>query len=370
MPEDEIIGRATEALSFAEVEYVLIDAVRNQRLAETVRRLIEADPSAVSSEGRALALRASNACSRIEHQTRTAKNAAVDLVTSNGIEVTSDGSAPRGAGTQFHQFHLRVSRMDLDETIRLIESIGYFRWEAWSGGAWKSFVRSHSQLTMIRTDRITMRLVLSWDEKQTSSLAARIFKPSAADYELVTLTERFWPLYHIVRPVRLVGERLLGRSRRDPDWPFLGTPEQLVIPLLDLAAVTSEDQLMDLGCGDGRIVEVAAREYGCHAIGIENDSRLAELAELRCSAADIRHLVEIVEGDGRTSRFDNVTVLFLFLPASEIGSLVRYARSVLKSGARIVAHEQSRIETAVEPDQTRLLLTDAAVTVAHVWTIH
>lgn len=370
MPEDEIVGKATEALSFAKVEYVLIDAVRNQRLAETARRLTEADPSAVSSEGRALARRASNVCSRIKRQTRTAKNTVVDLVTRSGIEVASDGSAPRGAGTQFHQFHLRISRMDLDETIRLIESIGYTRWENWSGGAWKSFVRSHSQLTMIRTDSITMRLVLSWGDKQTSSLAARIFKPSAADYELVTLTDRFWPLYHIVRPVRLVGERLLGKSGREADWPFLGTPEELVIPLLDLAAVTSEDQLMDLGCGDGRIVETAAREYGCHATGVENDRKLAELAELRCSAADIRHLVEIVEEDGRMSRFDDVTVLFLFLPASEIGSLICRARSVLKSGARIVAHEQSRIKSAIEPDQTRLLLADAAVTVAHVWTIH
>ena len=47
------------------------------------------------------------------------------------------------------------------------------------------------------------------------------------------------------------------------------TPQDIVEKMLDLAKVTSDDVVYDLGSGDGRIVITAAQKYGAHAVGVE-----------------------------------------------------------------------------------------------------
>ena len=51
--------------------------------------------------------------------------------------------------------------------------------------------------------------------------------------------------------------------------PYVPTPQDIVEKMLDLAKVTSDDVVYDLGSGDGRIVITAAQKYGAHAVGVE-----------------------------------------------------------------------------------------------------
>ena len=51
--------------------------------------------------------------------------------------------------------------------------------------------------------------------------------------------------------------------------PYVTTPDRIVSAMLKLAGVKNTDTVYDLGCGDGRIVIAAARQYGAHGVGIE-----------------------------------------------------------------------------------------------------
>ena len=52
------------------------------------------------------------------------------------------------------------------------------------------------------------------------------------------------------------------------DVVYLPTPPALVEAMLDLARITPQDFVVDLGSGDGRIV-IAAAKRGAQALGIE-----------------------------------------------------------------------------------------------------
>ena len=58
---------------------------------------------------------------------------------------------------------------------------------------------------------------------------------------------------------------------RKPDVRFVPTPQNVVDEMLKLANVGPGDVVYDLGCGDGRVVITAAKEYGVRAVGIDID---------------------------------------------------------------------------------------------------
>ncbi|UCF14007.1 MAG: hypothetical protein JSW59_11400, partial [Phycisphaerales bacterium] len=59
----------------------------------------------------------------------------------------------------------------------------------------------------------------------------------------------------------------IKKTPREPDVVYVPTPQAVVDKMLELAQVTKDDLLYDLGCGDGRIVVTAAKKYGCRAVG-------------------------------------------------------------------------------------------------------
>lgn len=77
-----------------------------------------------------------------------------------------------------------------------------------------------------------------------------------------------------------------------------GTPREAIAELLPLLALDSTSHLVDIGCGDGRILMAAAAATDCQATGIEVDTQLANQA-----ATEARKLgmdVQILHGDART----------------------------------------------------------------------
>jgi len=59
--------------------------------------------------------------------------------------------------------------------------------------------------------------------------------------------------------------------------PYVPTPQDVVEHMLEMAAVTKDDVVYDLGCGDGRIVITAAKKYGARGVGVDLDpERIAE----------------------------------------------------------------------------------------------
>jgi SAM-dependent methyltransferase len=137
----------------------------------------------------------------------------------------------------------------------------------------------------------------------------------------------------------------------DLDVAFVATDLAIVRAMLELAGVTRDDIVYDLGCGDGRIVIAAAREFGARGVGVDLDPR--RIREARANA--VRGGVT----DRVTFRIENLfetelgpaTVVTLFLSPELNARLRPKLLRELRAGTRIVSYRYGIGDWM--PDQTR-----------------
>lgn len=149
------------------------------------------------------------------------------------------------------------------------------------------------------------------------------------------------------------------------DVVFLPTPPALVDKMLDMAGVTPEDYVIDLGSGDGRIV-IAAAKRGARALGIEYDAPLVELSKRTAASEGVGDKATFVQADLFESDFSKATVLTMFL-LSDIMVKLRPAILDMKPGTRIVANTFGMEEWA--PDESATLSPCATWCTAHLWIV-
>lgn len=125
---------------------------------------------------------------------------------------------------------------------------------------------------------------------------------------------------------------------RTPDVIFVPTDFQVVIAMLKLAEVTAKDTVYDLGCGDGRFVVTAARQFGARGVGIDIDperiSEARELAQRTGAEAQVR----FVQGDLFEADISEATVVTLYLLTRLNLKLRPKLQKELRPGTRIVSH--------------------------------
>jgi SAM-dependent methyltransferase len=120
--------------------------------------------------------------------------------------------------------------------------------------------------------------------------------------------------------------------------PYVPTPHDVVEKMLELAGVTKNDVVYDLGCGDGRLVITAAKKYGARGVGIDIDpERIAE-SRANAKSAGVEHLVSFREQDALAADVSDATVVTLYLLSSSNLKLRPILTRQLKPGARIVSH--------------------------------
>ncbi len=128
------------------------------------------------------------------------------------------------------------------------------------------------------------------------------------------------------------------KAKRTPDVPYVPTTEPAVEAMLDLAKVTKNDVVYDLGCGDGRIVITAAKKFGARGVGVDiNPERIAEARE-NAKRNGVEHLVRFIEGDLFEADIREASVVTLFLLSSVNLKLRPKLLSDLKPGTRIVSN--------------------------------
>jgi uncharacterized protein (TIGR03000 family) len=128
-----------------------------------------------------------------------------------------------------------------------------------------------------------------------------------------------------------------AEPERRPDVVFVPTPQAVVDRMLELANVTKDDVVYDLGCGDGRIVVTAAKKYGCKAYGFDVDpERIAESKE-NVKKNGVEDLVTIEKKDIFKLDLSKASVVTLYLLPSLNVKLVPQLEK-LKPGSRIVSH--------------------------------
>lgn len=121
------------------------------------------------------------------------------------------------------------------------------------------------------------------------------------------------------------------------DAPFWATPEGLVEQMLDLASVAPGDRLIDLGCGDGRIVIAAARR-GANALGIDIDPQRIAEAEAAARAAGVEHLARFRCEDLFATRLEEASVVTLYLLPLLNNLLAARLQTEPAPGSRVVSH--------------------------------
>ena len=125
-----------------------------------------------------------------------------------------------------------------------------------------------------------------------------------------------------------------GQPGKDVVW--VPTSPALVEKMLDLAKVTSNDVVMDLGSGDGRMV-IAAAKRGARAIGVEYNPKMVELSRRLAAEAGVADRATFIEGDMYAADISKATVLALFLLPENLRKLEPKFRA-LPSGTRIVVN--------------------------------
>jgi len=143
--------------------------------------------------------------------------------------------------------------------------------------------------------------------------------------------------------------------KHEPDVIFVPTPQDVVDKMLELAQVTKDDVVYDLGCGDGRIVVTAAKKYGCKAVGYDVDPQRIKESNENVQKNGVADLVRIEEKDIFTLDLSKANVITLYLlPRLNVKLIPQLEK--LKPGSRIVSHD-FRMK-GVKPDKTVTLTSD------------
>jgi SAM-dependent methyltransferase len=127
---------------------------------------------------------------------------------------------------------------------------------------------------------------------------------------------------------------------KEPDVIYVPTPQEVVDKMLDMAKVTKDDVVYDLGCGDGRIVCTAARKYKCKAFGWDIDpARIKECAANKAKESkETQKLITFDKKDIFTLDLSKATVVTLYL-LPELNVKLVPQLNKLKKGCRIVSHD-------------------------------
>lgn len=126
----------------------------------------------------------------------------------------------------------------------------------------------------------------------------------------------------------------MGQPGRDVVW--IPSPSDMVEKMLDMARVTPQDFVIDLGSGDGRNVIAAARR-GAQALGVEYNPDLVELSKRAAAAAGVAERAQFVQGDMFAADISRATALVLFLIPDNLARL-RPKFLDLRPGTRIVSN--------------------------------
>ena len=159
--------------------------------------------------------------------------------------------------------------------------------------------------------------------------------------------------------LRPPGERPIADVEYEP------TPQNVVDALLQLAKVASQDELWDLGCGDGRIAVTAAKEYGCKARGFDIDPQRVKDSIANVREHGVQRLVTIENRDLFTLDLSQgPTVVTLYLLPRLNARLLPQLRK-LPPGARVVsvAHRLADIK----PDEQIVVDTELGPFDVYLW---
>ena len=168
-----------------------------------------------------------------------------------------------------------------------------------------------------------------------------------------------------------------GNTRRTQDFypqdltttsksiaPFVPSPMDVVRMILELAELEPNEVLYDLGCGDGRIVLAAAKDFGSKAVGVDLNAMLISEAKNRAEKLGFGDEARFIEGDMFNVDLKPANVVIMYLLTSANEKMRPKLESELSPGTRVITHDfpiinwrcQSRLDFKGESGRHTLYL--------------
>jgi precorrin-6B methylase 2 len=139
-----------------------------------------------------------------------------------------------------------------------------------------------------------------------------------------------------------------GQAGKDVVW--VPTPQVVVDKMLDMAKVTRDDFVMDLGSGDGRTVITAAKR-GARALGVEYNPDMVALSKRNAEKEGVSATATFVKADLFETDFSKASVITMFLLPS-LNLKLRPKILNLKPGTRVVSNSFTMDEWQAEETVT------------------
>lgn len=121
--------------------------------------------------------------------------------------------------------------------------------------------------------------------------------------------------------------------------PFVQTPLEVAKKMLDLSQVKPGEVLYDLGCGDGRLIILAAKDIGANSTGIELREDLVERAKTEIKRLNLESRVRVIQGNFFDVNISDADVVTLYLTSSANERLRPKLEAELRQGARVISHD-------------------------------
>jgi SAM-dependent methyltransferase len=129
------------------------------------------------------------------------------------------------------------------------------------------------------------------------------------------------------------------KLKRKLDVWYVATPQEVVDRMLYEAKIKATDVVYDLGCGDGRMVISAAKQFGTRGVGVDLDPARIREARANAKAQGVEQLVTFRVGDMFETDLRPATVVMLYLLPELNRRLIPKLFAELPPGARVVSHD-------------------------------
>ena len=151
------------------------------------------------------------------------------------------------------------------------------------------------------------------------------------------------------------------------DVPYVPTPNEVVVEMLNIAGVTKDDVIYDLGSGDGRLVIAAAKQFGARGVGVEIDPKLIQESNENARLAGVSDRVKFLQQDLFQIDLSEATVVTLYLlPEVNLRLRSKLLRE-LKPGTRLVSHQFDMKDW--KPDLSEVVRTPSRLHLVYYWII-
>jgi SAM-dependent methyltransferase len=154
---------------------------------------------------------------------------------------------------------------------------------------------------------------------------------------------------------------------RAPDVPYAPSPPHVVSRMLRLAKVTSNDRVYDLGCGDGRIVIAAVKEYGASGVCVDIDPERIREARANAKTAGVEDRITFLNQDLFDVDIEDATVVTLFLWPEVNTRLRPKLNRDLEPGTRVVSYMHDMDDWT--PDRLATVIVDGESFSIYLWVI-